>query len=114
LSHRAKLFLVVTGEILDLMVRRNEVDLVLLTNNLASIFCLVVLFAYISRFIVEKTMGISHPGYTSEEHTTKSNLNQNLHGLFTWSFFNLAFLVKSLDLASYILLRHYLSWKFAD
>lgn len=63
LGHGFVLFGVVALQILDLLVGGNEVDLVLLTNNFASEFGLVVLLTDIAAFVVEQAVRVTQPGY---------------------------------------------------
>ena len=61
LCHNFGLLLHLTEEIFYLLGGLDELDLVLLTNNLAWKLCLVVLFAYISALVVEQSVRVPHP-----------------------------------------------------
>lgn len=74
-GHGLELLVVVAGELFNFLIQGNEVDLVLLTNNFAREFSLVVLFADVAGLVVEKAVGVAHPRYAPEEHTEKSYEN---------------------------------------
>jgi hypothetical protein len=75
LRHRFEFLVVVAGQLLDLLVGRNEVDLVLLADNLACEFGLVVFLANVARFVVEEAVRVSHPRHTPEEHSTQQQIS---------------------------------------
>lgn len=84
LSHRLELFCVVPWEVLYFLIGGNEVDLVLLTNNLAGEFGFIIFLADVSRLIIEQAVRVSHPRHTPEEDTTHMRVLINITRL-TWS-----------------------------
>lgn len=54
LSHSLVLFWIVAWKVFDLLVGRNEVNLVLLANDFACKLGLVILLANVPRLVVEK------------------------------------------------------------
>lgn len=68
LGHGLELLTVVAGEVLDVVGRRNELDLVDLADDLARVLGLVVLLADVARLVVEQPVRVAHPGHAPKEH----------------------------------------------
>lgn len=72
LGHSLELLGVVSWQLFYLLVRRNEVHLVLLTYNFAGELGLVVLLADVATLVVEEAVRVTHPGDAPKEHTTET------------------------------------------
>jgi hypothetical protein len=89
LCHGFELFFIIAGQVFNIMRWGNELDLIHLSDNFTRILGLIVLLTYIARFIVEQTMGVTHPGHTAEKYSKRFNIQgkgTHLHCFFAWRF----------------------------
>ena len=50
--------------------RRHKFNRIRLSNDLADILCLQILLADVARLVIEKAVGVTHPGHTTKENPT--------------------------------------------